>query len=152
MADAGAVPDRYHCLTTNSTFGGHDSETVRRLATSAAIGPVCTSLRRRASDIRTYTLLGAEAVWSGRATYQDISVSCSADLYVDMLNPNAISFTNKGILQTSKKTVSRSPCRKMSNLSSPFGSGKAMSVARRACSPMEHSTGSAALAAISSGK
>jgi len=40
----------------------------------------------------------------------------------------------------------------MSNLSWPSGSGIAMSVARRVSSPMEHSTGSAALAAISSGK
>src|SRR5256884_5146080 len=40
----------------------------------------------------------------------------------------------------------------MSNLSWPSGSGTAMSVARRLGAPMEHSTGSAALAAGSSGK
>src|SRR5258708_10281880 len=57
-----------------------------------------------------------------------------------------------GARQTSKKTVSRSPCRRMSNLSSPSGSGTARSVARRACSPMEPSTGPAALAVSSSGE
>src|SRR5580700_6971528 len=54
--------------------------------------------------------------------------------------------------QTSKKTVSRSPCSQMSNLSSPSGSGTAMRVARRAGSLIEHSTGSTALAVCSSGK
>jgi hypothetical protein len=40
----------------------------------------------------------------------------------------------------------------MSNLSTPSGSGTAISVARRDGSAMEHSTGSAALAVRSSGK
>jgi hypothetical protein len=53
---------------------------------------------------------------------------------------NASSGKHPAVHQTSKKTVSRSPCGLMSNLNSPSGSGTAMSVACRDGSPIERST------------